>query len=174
MEPTHTAEGIRRQPAGIGGVAVLAVFLGVGWSAAALGASTIGVDCESATDPLSAEVPDDGLSVSVVDLTDVDSSTGISAPLDDSRSAGQSAAPLLFLGPRVATIVEDVFGDAVAGDDDMMRDEHSQAASRSSSMAPLAESADEPSPTQSAKPDVGGDAHPALPRVQREMYRTDI
>ncbi len=175
MEPIDRAGGIPTR-ADVGRLTVAVALIAL--SGGALAASSFGVDCDrSGADLLTTtESAADELSVSVVDLTDDESAIGINTTLDDAADADSSAAPLLFLAPRVASIVEDVFGDSRAGRDLVLP--RRADISRSRSIAPLADSADEPSEPPSAKPESGLEAQPAakpaLPRIQREMYRTDI
>lgn len=83
-------------------------------------------------------------------------------------AAPDSMAPLLYLGPRVETIVRDVFGDE--------RDQGSgQESLGSAPMAPLADSGDDESPLTGDDGEGSADDGTYSPlSIHREMYRTDI
>jgi hypothetical protein len=147
--------------AAAGGVALLVAA----WSSPGLAAAHAAVGCDRTAQELqSLDVRQ--LRVAVVDLSDVVS------PASDSLT--ESVAPLLFLTPRVASILEDVFGDS---------DSSRQAAKATPVTAP-------PEPQKPASSPVVDNAsaedraepvgspmyeHAAiLPRFQRQMYRTDI
>ena len=96
-----------------------------------------------------------GIEVSVdrdaVDVTTVDLST-----------------PLLRLGPRVSSAMQDIFGET--GDTYIENDSNIP-------LSPVAESDDLPTPAElSTESDATGDADEDtdLPLLQRQMYRTDI
>jgi hypothetical protein len=78
------------------------------------------------------------------------------------------STPLLRLGPRVSSAMQDIFGetgDAYIGNDSDIP------------VSPLAETDDQPTPTElPAEADASGDADEEidLPLLQRQMYRTDI
>lgn len=168
MESNHTAEGIRTSRGGIRRLVVAGVVLGCSWTAAAFGASTLGVDCDQdGNEFLSRNIPAEKISVSVVDLTADESVVGIERSLDEVGGSDESIAPLLYLAPRVASILEDVFDEDSANTDPT-------ATTRSSSVSPLADSADELIAPQSTEADSAIHALSPILRIQREMYRTDI
>lgn len=134
------------------------------WSSPGLAAARQGVQSADSDTP----------AIELVDLSDVSGSG------EDSDNLTQSVAPLLFLTPRVASILEDVFGDS----------DREKPAARADQEAPTAEL--ENAAIEQAKPatpavvdNAGGSRleqpaspmyeHAAiLPRFQRQMYRTDI
>lgn len=160
---TPTASG--RQTAAktlLRGLALLSLACGGTVPAAPCGA----VDCdipgaESLLHPLTLRPVD------LADATAADEAVGPAA-------ATQSLAPLLFLTPRVTSILEDVFeADAgaeaaepvsAAGDDGVAPE-----ASRSS---PVAETDGAASAARDSSPET--DHASVLPKYQRQMYRTDI
>lgn len=105
--------------------------------------------------PLALHAP----SVRTVDLGDVDSA-------DPASAAATSVTPLLYLAPRVASVLEEVFGD-----------ERSTAAPELPTAelppAPLAgaRAVDE---SEGYTPLAPADNAGELPKFQRQMYRTDI
>jgi len=130
------------------------------------------------------------LDISVVDLSADDKSTFGKATLDELELAREplssdadSQAPLLFLGPRVATQVRDVFGDDEADDASRLIDEPTGSAASAPRaevpMAPLADSSDilksvSPVIDASVDPATADDSPYSAIRIYREMYRTDI
>jgi len=141
------------------GYAVVAatLVLSAGWSTAALGATSSLLPCDQvARDLTSLEVTVAALSIDLVDhvTTELDS-----AKLAIESDTTDSMAPLLYLTPRVATIMRDIFASA-ANNQSLDRNKNLQA-------SPLADRVEE---TQSAADEIEID----LPRFQRQMYRTDI
>lgn len=139
--------------------------------AVALSASGFEIDCHNRGTAPAVE-PIDDLDLTVVDLSTPETTLPEDAPLVVDADAG--SAPVLNLGPRVATQVRDIFGASAL--------EESLGASplpdpRSATMAPLAEIVED---SNSGTPlvDAEGDSDDSLPysplRVHREMYRTDI
>lgn len=148
------------------------VALSLGWSAVALGASTMGVDCDhSGADFLDPGTESHDLAISAVDLTSDKNTVIITAAPSDSAPDSNTGAPLLFLTPRVESIVDDVFH---ADNIDVLANEAK--AETGTTMTPLAETGDEPidgssEPIESERP---LDTRPLMPSIQRQMYRTDI
>jgi hypothetical protein len=105
------------------------------------------------------------LRVEDVDLSDVSGSS------DGSDNLTESVAPLLFLTPRVATILQDVFGDS----DGASRVEKAAAAQPQRQGPASSPVVDNASSEDRAEPVLPMYEHAAiLPRFQRQMYRTDI
>ena len=78
------------------------------------------------------------------------------------------STPLLRLGPRVSSAMQDIFGEA----EDAYTENDSDIP-----VSPVAESDDVPTPSElPAEPDAAGDVDEDidLPLLQRQMYRTDI
>lgn len=135
------------------------LMLSAGWSSTALGATSALVRCDQvARDLTSLEVNVEALSVDLVDhvVTELDPGS-----FESESDSTDSMAPLLYLTPRVATILRDVFApaaenQAVDGKEEVQT-------------SPLADSDDK---TRSA--DAGDENAVDLPRFQRQMFRTDI
>ena len=84
-------------------------------------------------------------------------------------TSGDSAAPLLYLTPRVADALRDIFdsGEEVRAADKMI-DRSSSPIAETEEPADIAEVADE------ARPAPEGEQEIDLPLLQQQMYRTDI
>ena len=126
-------------------------------------------DCDSPTRD-SADALLGGFALRGVDLGDAGKAE------DGVEAAGsESLAPLLFLAPRVTSILEDVFeadasaesADAGATTNDAGKQDVPEAPRRS----PLAD-VDGTADAQGPAPDI--DHASILPKYQRQMYRTDI
>jgi hypothetical protein len=108
----------------------------------------------------------DSLTVEVVDLSDV------SASPESSDNLTESVAPLLFLTPRVATILQDVFDDSdrakPVADPVLATDSPKK---QEAAASPVVDNAG----AERTEPSLPMYEHAAiLPRFQRQMYRTDI
>lgn len=153
-------------------------LLAVVWaSAPAMAAPCSRDDCENVARALySTRISVHNLTIRVVDLGDPDRADQPAGPV----GLAESMAPLLFLTPRVTSILEDVFNDSdavqiaaeTARDADQSVDGHS----------PVEETDEGPtSPvagTGTRAPDRYGpsslEGAATLPKFQRQMYRTDI
>jgi hypothetical protein len=157
--------------AAIIGTAFLAV-----WSASASAAVNALTSCDQvAREMQSLEVVADPLVAVLVDLSDLEQSP------EDSVRSPETVAPLLFLAPRVASILDDVFGDSEFADADQTaddaasaqgRDQHSLNEKEREATSPVAgnvSSSDVSQPPSSLYEQAA-----ILPRFQRQMYRTDI
>jgi hypothetical protein len=148
--------------AAVGGVALLAA----GWSAPGLAAAHPSAGCDKLTRSLQG-LDIDRLAIEVVDLSDVSESPEASDDLTE------SVAPLLFLTPRVATILEHVFGDS----EEALAEVRVETAPAN---ADKREPATPPVVDNAGAPDIDAPVSPLyenaaiLPRFQRQMYRTDI
>ena len=143
------------------GCAALAatLVLSVGWSSTALGATSSLVPCDQvARDLTSLDVAVDALSVNLVDHVTTELEPG---SFETESDATDTLAPLLYLTPRVATILRDVFAPATENQALDVEEEIQT--------SPLADSDDEKSPVDAAE-----EREIALPRFQRQMFRTDI
>ena len=143
------------------GCAALAatLVLSVGWSSTALGATSSLVPCDQvARDLTSLDVAVDALSVNLVDHVTTELEPG---SFETESDATDTLAPLLYLTPRVATILRDVFAPATENQALDVEEEIQT--------SPLADSDDETSPADAAE-----EREIALPRFQRQMFRTDI
>lgn len=141
-------------------------FLVAAWSSPVFAAAHAAVGCDrTARDLQSLDV--EPLRVEVVDLSDVSGSP------DSSDNLTESVAPLLFLTPRVATILQDVFGDSDgAGRVGKATAAKAQPQQQRPASSPVVDNA---SSEDRAEPVLPMYEHAAiLPRFQRQMYRTDI
>jgi hypothetical protein len=113
------------------------------------------------------------LTIRIVDLGDAEATDDMP---EDPERLSESMAPLLFLTPRVTSILEDVFNngnqEASKTAADAKLDDRPTVKSDGRPTSPVAG-------TETAPPDVAYGALPlddgaALPDFQRQMYRTDI
>jgi hypothetical protein len=146
----------RRPVAGVAALGLLAL------AGAALAAPCADLDgCTASRSLTSLNTPFGALKVRSVDLAATD-------PAAADVTVTDSAAPLLYLTPRVASILEDVFGEEEA--DAAVEPLETEPAPA----APLAAGA-----ASEEKPERYGTLSQAesgeqLPKFQRQMYRTDI
>lgn len=148
----------------IAAAAACVALLAVAWSSPGLAAARTSVGCDRVAHNLES-LDVDTLAIEVVDLSDVEQA-------EPSDALADSVAPFLFLTPRVAIILEDVFGDSPAD----------EAASEDTQMeaADAKEAKPATSPVVDNAPNVDAPVSPMyenaaiLPRFQRQMYRTDI
>lgn len=153
--------------------AVWVLIAGCALCASASAASNLPIECDE-TDDLRAVAASDALTVSVVDLGE-----SIGAGLDDGIGNGdaddtldsltantdESLAPQLYLGPRVASILDSVFDEE--SDSGLLNDN-----SNRQSIAPVAETRDDVAIPASDPITLGNE--PAYLKIHRQMYRTDI
>lgn len=141
----------------ISGLSVLAVVLML--SAPAHAASRFVVPCDQVGRELkSLELPVNALTVDVVDHTPTDPDA-----IDEQSAITDSVAPVLYLTPRVANILRDVFGTTA----EELPDERPAQPSSS----PLADSDRK---SDAVEPADTGNETSDLPRFQQQMLRTDI
>lgn len=150
------------------GIALLSLACAAAAPAAPCGAAG---QCDpAARDFRSADTLLDHLAVRTVDLGDATTAD------DDAGTAGatESLAPLLFLGPRVTSILQDVFQAderAVAEDGVAESGTDAEAAPEAVLRSPVAET-DSAASAHGPSPEM--DHASILPKYQRQMYRTDI
>lgn len=145
----------------ISGLSVLAVVLML--SAPAHAASRFIVPCDQVGRELkSLELPVNALTVDVVDLTPTDPNA-----IDEQSVITDSVAPVLYLTPRVANILRDVFGTTAEELPQELPDERPAQPSSS----PLADSDRK---SDAVEPADTGNETSDLPRFQQQMLRTDI
>lgn len=147
--------------------ALATLIVGLGLSSSALGATAVPVQCERNPSFFDKTMDDGELTVSTVDLSQSETQADFNRVADERRGeeADAKLAPLLYLAPRVESILEDVFTEPEPA-------EESESEAKDA-IAPVAES----SPAQEDLKSEGQaplDVEPALLRIQREMYRTDI
>lgn len=166
MQTTDTSPA-RRTARLLPGVAGCLALLAIGWSSPGHAAARTSVGCDKVAQELQS-LDIDTLAIEVVDLSDVSESPEKSDELAD------SVAPLLFLTPRVATILEDVFGETEepgAAVDDANTIQPTQTKDAKAPTSPVADNVERDIETPES-PMYENAA--ILPRFQRQMYRTDI
>ena len=141
-------------------------LLAASWSSPGLAATRTSVGCDKVAQDLQS-LDIDRLAIEVVDLSDMSESP------EDSDDLADSVAPLLFLTPRVATILEDVFGDS----EGLQAAENAEAPpadaeAESPATSPVVDNANATDMDVPVSPMYENAA--ILPRFQRQMYRTDI
>lgn len=146
---------------------VAAALLLVGsWSSQAIGASWSKSDCPESSDKTQPEMTLDTLMLDPVDHTAIEPGH---TEFDDAAVAdatSEQVTPFLYLAPRVASAIRDVFGE-----------DKDQAEAEESPTSPLAERDDVtpyPSSVDNKLPETGDLDSASLPQLQRQMYRIDI
>ncbi len=149
-----------------------ALIAGVGWGASALAATTNKADCDAHVRPADVlESPLAALSIIPVDHVSIEVENSAIDDLETDQPVSDRAAPYLYLTPRVASVLRDIFDFAR---DDVELETEAQEDSVSS---PLAEAEDEIDTTKfryEALPSPAADDEHDLPLLQRQMFRTDI
>ena len=146
----------------LGGISLLVAL----WSSPGLAAAHAAVDCDQVAHNLQS-LDIDRLAVETVDLASVSGSP------ESSDDPAESVSPLLFLTPRVASILQDVFGDS----DEAEPAANEEAAQSPAAMQPQPATSpvvDNANPVELAAPSGMYEHAAILPRFQRQMYRTDI
>ena len=150
---------------GTGLVAVALLLVGT-WSPQAFSASWSKSDCPESSDEIQPEMTLDGLTLDPVDHSAIEPTH---TDIDEAAIAAatkEQVTPFLYLAPRVASVIKDVFGEA---------QDKAELEERSSS--PLAER-DEvtpyPSSVDNNLPENTELDGSSLPLLQRQMYRIDI
>ncbi|HLU06576.1 MAG TPA: hypothetical protein VKZ91_08470 [Woeseiaceae bacterium] len=167
MDTTDTSPARGSTRSLLGAAASCVALLAMAWASPGLAAARTSVGCDKVAQELQS-LDIDTLTIEVVDLSDVSQSPERSDELAD------SVAPLLFLTPRVATILEDVFSDSVEPEA-VEHEKITQARETKDAKpatSPVVDNANAPDMDASASPMYENAA--ILPRFQRQMYRTDI
>lgn len=149
------------------------IVLCAGWSASALSATTTSVECDDLIRDLrSLESPAEPLSATKVDLASAEPIAADIELLDARTAHSETAAPFLFLTPRVASVLRDIF--------DISQEIWDLDVNSEPSSSPVAETGDaELIPDISElldQTDPAGSTENAidLPLFQQRMFRTDI
>lgn len=146
----------------ISGLPVLAACLLL--SSASFAASPSIVPCDQVgRDLKSLEVPATALTVDRVDHPPADPVAANPDAIDEQTAVTDSIAPILYLTPRVSSIVRDVFGTP--------SEELPEQTPLQPSTSPVADTDQKAESVESA--DVENDSSD-LPRFQQQMYRKDI
>ena len=144
------------------GLPVVAAVLAL--AATAQAASSTVVPCDQVGRELkSLVVPVNALTVDRVDHTPIDTGRAEPDAIDERSAVTDSVAPILYLTPRVTSIVRDVFG--------MTTVELPQESQVPRSPSPVADS-DQAS--DAVEPADANTESSDLPRFQQRMFRTDI
>jgi hypothetical protein len=161
----HLKRTGHRRIAGL--AATLALCTGL--SATALGATTTS-ECDDLISNLRGlEAPVEAFSVTTVDHVSIEPIPSDIELLDAQSASSETAAPFLFLTPRVASVLRDIFDVSSAMDD--------LDASSEASSSPIAETNRIPDISELLdQSDSAGttDNEINLPRFQQRMFRTDI
>ncbi len=168
MVSSHSSNKARQSSIAL----ALTLALFGGWSSNALSATTCTSDCDALSDLSdnlqSPEVSVEALSVSPLDPTAKEANTAGFDSLEGLSLSGYSAAPFLYLTPRVASVLQEIF--------DATRDEVSEPELLSSPFAESDEWVDISKLLEDTSPTLGSqtESENALPLLQRQMFRTDI
>ncbi len=166
MELKHLKKIGHRRIAGLAAI----VTLCAGWSASALGATTTTTECDDLIRDLRGlEIPVEAFSVKTVDHVSIEPIPSDIELLDAQNASSETVAPFLFLTPRVASVLKDIF--------DVSRALADQDVSSETSSSPIAETDRIPDISELLdRSDPAGAADDAidLPRFQQRMFRTDI
>jgi len=159
----------------------IAIILLCGQTVIAFGATHSVASCKDIDSSLqNLDKSATSLTYSLVDLSTSDTELGLTDSLDLEKSDDitiESAVPLLFLTPRVTSMLRDVF-ESDSGDQEtaawpsILSD--TRETQSESSLTPVVEDR----ATKPSWPDINDstdtDGGEAVPRFQRRMYRTDI
>ena len=133
----------RKIPVAARSLLTAVLIAGVGWGASALGATTNKADCDAYVSPAEVlESPLAALSISPVDHVTIDAENSAIDDLETGQADDDRAAPYLYLTPRVASVLRDIFDFARA---DQQPDLEAQEEAASS---PLAEADDDTNATK--------------------------
>lgn len=145
------------------------VLLGASWGTTALGAASADAECDEVSRDLQRlEITMDSLEIDNVDHMPTSSDVVDSESLGSPITTDGPAAPVLYLTPRVATILREVFGTRV--------DEKTETVSAEVPVADDArtEEAADVETTEKTAPVTLIDQSEELPQFQRQMFRKDI
>jgi hypothetical protein len=141
-----------------------------GWSASAVSATTTEVECDGiSADLRTLETPLEAFTVRPVDHVSIDTDpTSNIASLDIAAASSESSAPFLYLTPRVASVLRNIFeATREFGDEDRRQDVSSSPIAESDSISDVMKLIDESSPAVPVET-------MNLPLFQQQMFRTDI
>jgi len=134
-------------------------------SAGAFGATNSLVDCqEFSHDTQGLPTADTQFTISLVDLPGKENELGLAEPIDTVDASAESTAPFLYLTPRVAAMLREVFEEDAINND----------SSRKPSLPPVAKGNSDESALQNLGESDLIDADDARLRFRYRMYRTDI
>lgn len=155
------------------------VLVPASWCATALGATAATTACDLTADLRSLEVPVSDLSANVGGHIAVEPGDDDDESLNTLPAQAGSAAPILYLAPRVAVILQNVFS-AVAIETpplespDTAQSLATQSLSQDESpLSPVAGDVSQADSSELIDPASAAEVE-AVPRFQRQMFRTDI
>lgn len=174
LDHSENASGRRHIP-------FLAILvLGGAWCSPALGATASTAACDRTADLRSLDVPVSDLSANIVGHIAVEPGNANDESLNADPAQAESTAPILYLAPRVAVILQNVFS-AVAIETPPLdsRDSTQSFATESlpqdeSPLSPVAGDASQSDSSELIDPASAGAEVEAIPHFQRQMFRTDI
>lgn len=150
-----------RGPLPLGRLTRAGLLLSVAFAGAAMAAPCAHDDCRNVSRDLkSPHVAFHELTVRIVELRDVDAAEDPATVV-----LSESMAPLLYLTPRVASILEEVFDEPVPA---------ASAGEEIAPEAPIAEAEPPGDDPERYGPLSQADNAFHLPKFQQQMYRTDI
>ena len=153
------------------------LVLGGAWCSTALGATGSTTSCDRTADLRSLEVPISDLSANVVGHIAVEPGNANDESLNARPAQAESTAPILYLAPRVAVILQNVFSAVAIETPPLDFPDPAQSIateSLSQDESPLSPVAgDAPQADSSELIDPAAEVE-GVPRFQRQMFRTDI
>ncbi len=156
------------------------LVLGGAWCSTALGATGSMAACDRTADLRSLDVPVSDLSANVVGHIAVESGNANVESLNARPAQAESTAPILYLAPRAAVILQNVFSAVAIETPPLDSRESTQSfatESLSQDESPLSPVAGDASQTDSSElinPASAGAEVEDTPHFQRQMFRTDI
>jgi len=144
------------------GLSVVTVVLMLSATAHAASSFVVPCDHQVGRELKSLELPAGALTVHAVDHTPTDPGA-----IDQQSAITDSQAPVLYLTPRVANILRDVFGTTT---EELPQELPSERPAQASS-SPLADSDEKSTAVESVG---AGNETSDLPHFQQQMFRTDI
>jgi hypothetical protein len=147
------------------GLVALTLLMAGTYGSQAFGASWPETNCSESANDAQPEMTLDGLSIDPVDHVTIEPTHSQIDGAALENATEEQITPFLYLAPRVASVVEDVFGED--GD-------QATADSPSSPLAEHEEVTPYPRPVDNEIQDSVDLRESVLPLLQRQMYRIDI
>lgn len=174
LDHSENASGRRHIP-------FLAILvLGGTWCSPALGATASTVACDRTADLRSLDVPVSDLSANVVGHIAVEPGNANDESLTAGPEQAESTAPILYLAPRVAVILQNVFSAVAIETPPLDSPDSTQSfateflSQDESPLSPVAGDASQSDSSELIDPASAGAEVEAIPHFQRQMFRTDI
>ena len=150
------------------------------WCATALGATAATTACDLTADLRSLEVPVSDLSANVGGHIAVEPGDDNDESLNTLPAQAGSAAPILYLAPRVAVILQNVFSAIAIETPPLESPDPAQSlatqslSQHESPLSPVAGDASQSDSSELIDPASAGAEVDAIPHFQQQMFRTDI